>query len=204
VWNAIRWQALPQILGGGRGYIQRFKDAWIRHNKALIRAAASRYSIPPELLAGVCWIEVGGDPEIFDTIAFEVRTFVWSNPDWIDRRRTFPPARTSFGAISMQLRTSAQTLGLNPAEMSTEQLRGLARCLENDVFNIDLAARHLRQLIDHDKLQRYPPHLTFDEVRIVGTRYNRGIGLSLDEIRRNMSYGNFIVNFWSRFSGLLQ
>lgn len=204
--DLVAWKVAPQSLGGGRDYIQRFKDAWVQHNKALIKEAASLYNIPPELLAGVCWIEVGGDPNFIDRIAFEVRAFDWSGPDWVDRNRTIThhPARTSFGAVSIQLRTAAQTLGLNPAEMSTAQLRGLASCLQKDVFNIDVVARHLRQLIDHDGFQRDLPQLTFDQVRIVGARYNRGIELSLDEIRRNTSYGNFIVNFWPRFSRLLQ
>jgi hypothetical protein len=52
-------------------------------------------------------------------------------------------------------------------------------------------------------LQAKPPQLAMDEVRIVGARYNRGIGLSLDEIRKNTSYGDFIVKFWPRFTGLL-
>lgn len=88
--------------------------------------------------------------------------------------------------------------------MSTGQLSQLATCLQKDVFNIDLAARHLRILIDHDGLQTKPPTLSKDAVRIAGARYNRGIGVSLERIRQNTSHGDFIVRFWPRFSGLLQ
>ena len=76
--------------------------------------------------------------------------------------------------------------------------------MQKDVFNIEIAARHLRQLIDHDGLQKESSFLTMDDVRIVGARYNRGIGLSLEEIKKNTSYGDFIVRFWSRFKGLLR
>ena len=55
---------------------------------------------------------------------------------------THTPGRTSFGAVSVQLRTAAQTLGMNPATTTQEQLRTLAHCLEQDVFNIDLVGRH--------------------------------------------------------------
>lgn len=200
------WKMLPQRFGGGIAYIQRFKDAWVQHNQESIKSAAAKHKLPPELLAGVCWIEVGGDPNFIDRVAFEVRAFDWSGPDWVDRNMTMTrnPSRTSFGSVSIQLRTAAQTLGFDPARMSTSEQRDLATCLQKDVFNIDVVALHLRQLIDHDGLQPNPPQLPIDAVRIVGARYNRGIGLSLDDIRKNTSYGDFIVKFWPRFSGLLR
>ncbi|NMW24535.1 hypothetical protein HFP05_09190 [Rhodanobacter denitrificans] len=200
------WKLLPERAGGGIPYIQRFKDAWVRHNKSLIKSNAAKYGMPAELLAGVCWIEVGGDPSSIDRVAFDVRSFDWSGSNWIDQYLTIThhPARTSFGAVSMQLRTAAQTMGMNPAGMSTAQLSDLADCLQKDVFNIAIVARHLRMLIDHDGLQTNPPALGMDQVRIAGARYNRGIGLSLEQIRKNMSYGNFIVKFWPRFSALLR
>jgi len=204
--NLFAWKLLPERFGGGIGYIQRFKDAWVQHNKVQITVAAMQYNMPPELIAGVCWIEVGGDPNFIDRVAFEVRSFDWSGPDWIDKNLTVTnkPAKTSFGAVSMQLRTAAETLGLNPSAMSITQQRSLAICLQKDVFNIQIVAQHLRKLIDHDGLQETPPSLSMDEVRIVGARYNRGIGLSLEEIKKNMSYGNFIVKFWPRFTKLLK
>ncbi|QRP64407.1 hypothetical protein I6J77_02795 [Rhodanobacter sp. FDAARGOS 1247] len=204
--DLFAWKLVPERLGGGIPFIQRFKDAWVRHNRKLITSNAAQYAMPAELLAGVCWIEVGGDPDSIDRVAFDVRSFDWSGPDWIDRHLTVThhPARTSFGSVSMQLRTASQTLGMDPARMSHAQLSNLADCLQKDVFNIALVARHLRMLIDHDGLQTQPPALGMDEVRIAGARYNRGIGLSLEQIRKNTSYGDFIVKFWPRFSGLLK
>lgn len=200
------WKILPQQLGGGKKYIQRFKDAWVQHNRMFIKTAAARYGIPPELLAGVCWIEVGGDPNFIDRVAFEVRSFDWSGPPWVDRNLTLTknPVKTSFGAVSIQLKTAAQTLGFDPSEMSSEQLRGLANCLQKDIFNIDIVARHLRQLVEHDGLQKDSTSLSMDQIRIVGARYNRGTGLTLDEIKKNTSYGDFIVKFWMRFHSLLR
>ena len=201
----LMWKLVPERWGGGKSYIQKFKDGWVAHSRAAIRVAARDQGFPPELLAGVCWIEVAGDPSGIDRLAFEVRAFDWSGPDWIDRNMTLTntPAKTSFGAVSMQLRTAAHTLGLDPAKLSSEQLRGLSTCLENDAFNISVVARHLRQIIDKDKLQTAKPALNMDAVRVAGARYNRGMGLSLESIRKNTSYGNFIVKFWPRLSSLL-
>jgi hypothetical protein len=203
--DVLVWKVVPESWGGGRPYIQRFKDGWVHHHRAAIRVAARERRFPPELLAGVCWIEVAGDPSGIDRLAFEVRAFDWSGPDWVDRHMTLThePGRTSFGAVSMQLRTAAHTLGLNPAQLTMAQLRGLAGCLENDAFNIDIVARHLRQIIDRDGLQTQPPALSEDAVRVAGARYNRGMGLSLERIRANTRYGDFIIRFWPRLAGLL-
>jgi len=200
------WKVLPERCGGGRQYIQRFKDAWVRQNKAHIMASANKYQLPPELLAGVCWIEVGGDPNFIDTVAVNVRSFDWSGPNWVDRNLTIThhPSRTSFGAVSIQLRTAAQTMGLDPSTMSYAQISALAKCLQRDVFNIEIVARHLNQLAHRDGIQGSLPALSMDQVRIIGARYNRGSGLSLEQIRQNTSYGNFIVNHWQRFTGLLR
>lgn len=207
-WSLIdlfAWKLVPSRFGGGRGYIQGYKDAWVRHHRVAIRASAAKYVLPPELLAGVCWIEVGGDPDFIDAVAFAIRSFDWSGPAWLDRMTmTRRPEATSFGSVSMQLRTAAITLRLNPADMSAVQFRTLATALGRDASNIRIVARHLRQLLLRDGFARVSPRLTTDQVRIVGARYNRGITLSLDQIRRNTSYGDFLVKFWPRFANLIR
>ncbi|MDN7428147.1 MULTISPECIES: hypothetical protein [unclassified Burkholderia] len=122
--NLFAWKLAPERWNGGIKYIQAFKDAWIMHNKSHIRAAAGRNRLPREMLAGICWIEVGGDPEFIDRVAFEVRTFDWSGPPFVDRHPTLTrhPAMTSFGPVSMQLRTAAQTLGILAALRSTHPI----------------------------------------------------------------------------------
>jgi hypothetical protein len=207
-WNVLDlaiWKLAPESFGGGRGYIQRFKDAWVRHHRTTITTNALQHRIPAVLLAGVSWIEVGGDPTVVDSVAFEVRAFDWSGPKWIDDHLTITkdPSLTSFGPVSMQLRTAASTLGLDSSKLTTDDWRGLARCLESDVFNLWLVARHLRQLVEVDGTKDHSPILSSDEIRIVGARYNRGAALPLDEIRKNTSYGDFIVKNLTRFEGLL-
>ena len=43
-----------------------------------------------------------------------------------------------------------------------------------------------------------------DYARVSGARYNRRIGLSIERIRRNISYGNPIMKLWPRFTVLLR
>jgi hypothetical protein len=204
--NLINWKIIPEQFGGGIPYIQRFKDGWVNYNRAIIIERAHNFQFPPELLAGVCWIEVAGDPNIIDRIAFEVRAFDWSGPDLVDENLTITksPQNTSFGSVSIQLRTAAQTMKLDVLQLTTAQYRELSEALQNDVFNISIVAQHIRDLIDHDRLQENPPLLDMDSIRIVGARYNRGMGLPIERILENTSYGNFIVNNWERFRSLLE
>ncbi len=146
-----------------------------------------------------------GDPQIVDTLAFEFRAMSWSGPEWVDEHITIAskPEKTSFGAVSMQLRTAAKTLGLDETKMDNSQLRELENYLQHDVFNIKLAARHRYQLAEKDGFQVSLPHLTEEQIRIIEARYNRGISLSLEKIKQDTSYGDFIINNWLHFSGLL-
>lgn len=203
IFDLFMWKIVPERFGGGASYIQKFKDAWVRHNKTFIHTAAINSGLPVELLAGVCWIEVGGDPNFIDRVAFDIRTFDWSGPQFVDKNlsMTSRPEKTSFGSVSMQIRTAAKTLGLDISQMTTSQLRTLSYCLEGDVYNIEIVALHLRQLADHDK---FPRKLNIEQVRVIGARYNRGMEISLKEIKKNTSYGDFIVNHWQRFSQLIE
>ncbi|MGF1463982.1 MAG: hypothetical protein ACFB2Z_12650 [Maricaulaceae bacterium] len=203
-WNLLKWK-MPKALGGGSHHLFQFKDAWVSHNKTQIKLEACKQKFPALLLAGVCWIEVAGDPQFIDGLAHNVRTFDWSGRDVIDRNLTItrPPEKTSFGPVSMQLRTAAQTLGLDIDKMGFSERRRLGACLEVDLFNINLAARHLRVLIDRDGLQRNPPELSDPNLMIAATRYNRGAQPSLEEIKRNIGYGKSIINRRSRLISLI-
>ena len=59
---------------------------------------------------------------------------------------------------------------------------------------------HLRQLANFDKL---PDPLTPDDIRIIGARYNRGITSTLESIKKDSRYGDFIVRNWVYFNKLL-
>ena len=84
VWDALKWYLFPNKRGGGMKYLNAFKDSWIIYNKDRIFSAASSAKIPPLLLAGVAWNEVGGMPDFADSFALPVRSFDWSaQTGWI-------------------------------------------------------------------------------------------------------------------------
>ena len=204
-WDVVRWK-MPKRFGGGDHHLYTFKDTWVAHNKDTIKSAAEENRFAPLLMAGVCWIEVAGDPQFIDSVAHSVRSFDWMGPDWVDRNMTITrrPEKTSFGPISMQLRTAAQTLGMDIADMDYSARSKLGMCLEVDVYNINLAAKHLRDLLDVDGLQTDPPRLSDEALRVAATRYNRGSGLSLERIKENTSYGDLILKLRERLTKLIE
>ena len=113
VIDAVRWKFLPSKFGGGEEYLWAFKYAWVIHNKHNIIDAARTNHIPAFLLAGVALREVGGK-DFTDWPVFIIRSFDWIGPVWIDNNLTITknPAMTSMGAVSIQLRRAAETVGL--------------------------------------------------------------------------------------------
>jgi hypothetical protein len=70
-WDIFKWRALSEIMGGGRAYLEAYKDGWIVYNKFRIKDAAEQHRIPPVLLACVAWAEVGGIPDGIKRPAFK-------------------------------------------------------------------------------------------------------------------------------------
>lgn len=61
-WDFVKWQLLSEKFGGDRAYLTAYKDGWVAYNKDRINEIARQERIPPALLAGVAWVEVGGMP----------------------------------------------------------------------------------------------------------------------------------------------
>lgn len=189
----VKWKLLPAWLGGDRDILRRYKDSWVRTHASTIKRMAMRDGLPPILLAGVVWIEVGGDPDFIDRVAYSIRKFDHlADPVLEPITVTKKPEMTSFGEISIQLRRAAETLGFDSNSLSSEKFEELGRCLEsNEGFNIDIVSQHLAQL----KRLDFPDTGVNEDtiIRITGTRYNRGPNLSRAEIERNTAYGDFIL-----------
>ena len=223
-WDFIRWQILPEKFGGGDAYLMSFKAAWIRYNKYNIAKSSERYAIPPLLLAGVAFVEVGGtdfidEPvfllrstgsvyasnQLFRKAINSVETFAGENIH--GRLNNFSrPEFTSMGSVSIQLRRAAETLGIeNPSEF---RLAVLAKALQSDVVNLDIVANHLSQLVSIDfPLLTNAKVLSDDQIRIVGTRYYEGPEVSMEKIKLKSkapnSYGNTILKRKALLTSLL-
>lgn len=189
VLDLMAWKVWPDRWGGGRNHLLAYKDAWVSYNRLRIAASAQNAGVSVELLAGVAWQEAGGDPDFSDTPKLLIREFDWSGPDWVDDHLTVtsPPAKTSFGVISMQLRSAAHELGLNADKISASRRSQLAECLETDTFNIEIVARHLRGLVQFDFPSADARRPTDEQFAIAGSRYNRGTQRRLADYQASLS-----------------
>lgn len=200
-WDVVKWKVLPGWLGGDKDLLKHYKNAWVISHSSTIKEQAAINNISPVLLAGVCWIEVGGDPDWIDGIAYSIRAFDhMADPLLEPLTVTKKPELTSFGDVSIQLRRAAEAANLDIAKLNTEQKNELIECLSDEDVNIAFVARHLSQLKNVDKVC----FVEDEEIRILGTRYNRGPHLSLEQIKNNTSYGDFILKIKTNLQGLLE
>ena len=175
-WNWTLWQtvkrAAAQKLGiGDPDILKKYKDAWVIAHKDAIKSSAASADIPVVLLAGVCWIEVGGDPDFVDRYAYNIRSFDHMADPFLEPVTiTKQPQLTSMGDVSIQLRRAAETMGWDWDTMTSEQTDEILTCLANEPCNVSVVARHLADLkkIDFSDVCPVPSEL----IRIVGHAHN--------------------------------
>jgi hypothetical protein len=126
-----------------------------------------------------------------------------------------PPGSTSVGAVSIQMRNAARELGLSVEEMPFSDQVDMLNCLNTDVFNLTVVAKHLRSLVLHDYPGTQTANLTDEQFIAAGARYNRGTARSLADItnsaklpagargREYSEYGRRMVEHRERVSRLL-
>ncbi|KOC87307.1 hypothetical protein [Winslowiella iniecta] len=168
----LRFRYLPndRRFVTGESYLWAFKAGYLVYNKGRILKYAKEYNIPVLLLAGVAVSEAGGKPDRLKGYGIlQLRQLID-----IKNRNNFLSNNTSIGTIAMQLRVAAETMGINPASLTRTQQFQLSNCLLNDDFNINIAARHLRDLIIFDYPDTDTASLTDEQLILAGSRYNRG------------------------------
>jgi len=179
-WDIFKWRVLSEKMGGGRAYLEAYKDGWVVYNKFRIKGAAEQHRIPPVLLACVAWAEVGGKPDGIKRPAFQGRTLqqtLAGKPVKFGK----PPEQTSVGAVSIQLRVASKELGIPVELLSYPDRMSLITCLETDAFNLNIVAQHLKNIVLYDYPGIDTSNLTDEQFIIAGSRYNRGIERALGE-----------------------
>ena len=178
-WDIIVWQTF-----GGDAYIHNFKLSWISAYKNVIKDAAAINDIPALLLAGVAYVEVGGDPMWIDRDAYVFR-------ETFDKDKAL---KTSFGYLSMQVRVATETLRYNNSKLGLHQIDETIKSLEDPVQQIFISAIHLSHLRDIDFKGVSAIEMTDAQISITVERYNRGGAISMSSIINNPNgYGARIL-----------
>ena len=98
---------------------------------------------------------------------------------------------------------STEELGYDVKNMSSDERSALIASLKNPIQNIYIAAKHLSTLRKIDFASKPTTQLTADDIKVIATRYNRGPDLSLEQIKKNLSYGNSLYNHQTEVNNAL-
>ncbi|MFG2553934.1 hypothetical protein ACGFWF_28825 [Streptomyces sp. NPDC048581] len=142
------------------------RRTYISGNKALIHDAARNSGLPPEMLAGIAWQEVEGDPSWIDEAAYGVRRHLPGMGE---------ADQTSMGPIAIQVRRSAEVLGYDPENLTDAQRDEVVNASKDPGQNIYIASEYLAQLKAESEFADVPPErMTREQMRELAARYNGG------------------------------
>ncbi|KMS69683.1 hypothetical protein ACM01_33815 [Streptomyces viridochromogenes] len=142
------------------------RRAYISGNKALINDAARNSGLPPEMVAGIAWREVEGDPSWIDEAAYGVRRHIPG---------TGEADQTSMGPIAIQVRRSAEVLGYDPENLTDAQREEVLDATKDPGQNIYIASEYLAQLKAESEFADVPPErMTREQMQELAARYNGG------------------------------
>ncbi|GAA1428383.1 hypothetical protein GCM10009601_41470 [Streptomyces thermospinosisporus] len=165
----MRVDSLPE--GHGNNYwlpsnSDEGRREFISANRELIKAAAHDAGLPPEMVAGIAWQEVMGDPGVADDLAYEGRKVLPFAKD---------PDETSMGPLSIQVRRAAEVLGYDPHHLTDAQRDQVVGAIKDPAQNIFVASEYLAQLKAESGFADVPPEqMTREQMQELAARYNGG------------------------------
>ncbi|WP_052457152.1 hypothetical protein [Streptomyces sp. AcH 505] len=158
------------------------KAAWIAANKEIIQAAATNSGLPADMVAGIAWQEIAGQPGFLDDITDTIREQAdapWGlspvSPENLPWRLGGTPDETSFGPIAIQVRRGAEVLGYDPDNLTDLQRSVVEESLQDPGQNIFIASGYLAQLKAESEFADVPPQeMTSAQYQELAARYNGG------------------------------
>jgi hypothetical protein len=139
---------------------------YVSANKELIKAAAQDAGLPPEMVAGIAWQEVEGDPGWLDDAAYGARRNVPGLED---------ADQTSMGPIAIQVRRAAEVLGYDPHNLTDMQRDAIVEATKDPAQNTFIASEYLAQLKAESSFADVPPsQMTRAQMQELAARYNGG------------------------------
>ncbi|MFJ3659333.1 hypothetical protein ACIPPM_02570 [Streptomyces sp. NPDC090119] len=152
----------------------------ISANREIIRAAARNSGLPPAMIAGIAWQEIGGQPGIRDDLTDTIREQADSPlspiaPESLPWRLAGDPDNTSVGPIAVQVRRGAEVLGHDPDNLTDQQRNVVKDSLQDPAQNIFIASEYLAQLKAESEFADVPAEeMTSAQYQELAARYDGG------------------------------
>lgn len=175
----------------GNEFLSQEKEKFVYTYRDVIKDAANKYDVPEFLLAGVAFMEYGGDPYVFDDGGYVLRRYFNDivGIEYNSISLTRNAYLTSFGNVSIQVRRIAECLGMDVNDMTESQKSEIIQMAREPVTNIYIVAKHLSDLKNIDYPNIPAESMTEEQITVTSTRYNRGPDLTIEEIKENTKYG---------------
>ncbi|MEN1889095.1 hypothetical protein ACFY1B_23015 [Streptomyces mirabilis] len=186
-----------RIRSGNRAANAQERADWIAANKDIIKAAAQNSGLPPDMVAGIAWQEIGGQPGILDDITDTLREQADSPlspiaPESLPWRLGGDPDNTSMGPIAIQVRRGAEVLGYDPDHLTDQQRSMVEDSLQDPAQNIFIASEYLAQLKAESEFATVPAEeMTPAQYQELAARYNGGPYWQTDDAQ---AYGRGFTN----------
>lgn len=165
------------VVGGWTDYE---RATWIRDNKEVIHAAATETGLPPDMIAGIAWKEVGGKPYVLDDVTGIARSAAESDqlpltPEYLPGPLGGAKDETSYGPMAVQIRRGAEVLGYDPDQLSEQQRNEVRWALKDPAQNIFIASKYLENLKAESEFANVPAEeMTSAQYEELAARYNGG------------------------------
>jgi Transglycosylase SLT domain len=162
------------------GWTDDGRRSFIQDNKELINAAAKETGLPPDMIAGIVWKEVGGKPYVLDGATETIRQAAesgWSPiaPESLPGPLGGDPDNTSHGPMAVQMRRAAEVLGYDPSNLTDQQRDEVRSALNDPAQNIFIAAKYLENLKAESGFADVPADkMTPEQYQELAARYNGG------------------------------
>jgi hypothetical protein len=150
-----------------------YRANWIKDNQEVIKAAAREYGLPPEVVAGIAWQEVAGEPYWTDKAVYDARRAEEAVNQHLDPNDDGRSNATSMGPIAIQVRRAAETLGYDPETMTDDQRDEVVNSLQDPKQNIFIAAKHIADLKQETDFKDAET-MTSEQYQELAARYNGG------------------------------
>lgn len=179
------------------------KREWIAANKEIIQTAASRSGLPADMVAGIAWQEIGGQPGYSDDVVDTMREQAdapWGlspiSPENLPGRLGGSPDETSFGPIAIQIRRGAEVLGYDSDSLTGHQRAIVEESLQDPGQNIFIASGYLAQLKAESDFADVPAEeMTPAQYQELAARYNGGPYWEGDQAQAyGRGFGNHLEN----------
>ncbi|MFI1735084.1 hypothetical protein ACH40E_38875 [Streptomyces acidicola] len=156
------------------------KREWVLENQAAIKETAKVYGLPPDVVAAIAMQEVGGTPYAIDR-QVEMSRVVAENvlsplvPENLPGPLGGDRDNTSYGPMAVQIRRAAETLGYEPANLTTDQRDEIRGALEDPTQNLLIATKYMADLKAQSSFADVPPEQMTDAQKAeLASRYNGG------------------------------